>query len=85
MAELIENGQFVVRAKVHQKIAIAILLLAKNNRFTRLAQRGFRTQEVYVVTTLTDALAYGREDVAALYYRRWAAEVQGRAQTWFVA
>jgi hypothetical protein len=42
-------------------------------------QRGFRTKEVYVVTTLSDAAAFSKADVADLYYRRWAVEVDVRA------
>lgn len=43
-------------------------------RFVRinLAQRGFRTQEVTLVTTILDAPA---EDIAALFLRRWQIEL----------
>src|SRR4051794_28836826 len=34
-------------------------------------RRGFRAEEVYVVTTLTDALAYSKEDVAGVCFLRW--------------
>jgi hypothetical protein len=44
-----------------------------------VSQRGFRAKEVYVVTTLTDAQAYSKEDIAALYFRRWAVEVDVRS------
>jgi len=36
---------------------------------------GFRVESFVVVTTLTDAKRYGRDDIAALYRRRWMAEV----------
>jgi hypothetical protein len=45
----------------------------------RVSRRGFRAEEVYVVTTLTDALAYSKEDVAGLYLRRWRVEVDVRS------
>ncbi len=37
-------------------------------------QRGFRTQEVTLVTTLLDAKRYPLEDLADLYGRRWGVE-----------
>jgi putative transposase len=42
-------------------------------------QRGFRTKEVYVVTTLTDAGKYSKADIADLYCRRWNVEVDLRS------
>jgi hypothetical protein len=44
----------------------------------RVAQRGFRTRELIVVTTLLDA-AVTRDDLAALYRRRWQAELNLRS------
>jgi hypothetical protein len=44
-----------------------------------VTQRGFRTKEVYVVTTLIDAAEYSKADVAPLYFRRWAVEVDVRS------
>jgi hypothetical protein len=44
-----------------------------------VSRRGFRAKEVYVVTTLTDALAFSKEDVAGLYFRRWQVEVDVRS------
>ena len=41
--------------------------------------RGFRTKEVYVVTTLIDAEVYSKEDVAGLYFHRWNVEVDVRS------
>jgi hypothetical protein len=41
----------------------------------RVAVRGFRTQEVVLVTTLLDTKAYPDEALAALYRRRWAVEL----------
>ncbi len=40
---------------------------------------GFRTQSLVVVTTLVDADAYPKDDVAELYHRRWLAELDIRA------
>jgi putative transposase len=42
-------------------------------------QRGFRTKRLVLVTTLTDAQAYPAADVAALYRRRWQAELRLRS------
>jgi hypothetical protein len=44
-----------------------------------VAQPGFRTEVVVVVTTLTDARLYTRNDLAELYHRRWLAELDIRA------
>lgn len=45
----------------------------------RLAQRGFRSTTVYVVTTLLDAVAYPPQALAQLYRERWHAELDLRA------
>jgi Transposase DDE domain len=37
----------------------------------RVCRAGFRTQVLVVVTTLLDAAAFGRQDVALLYRMRW--------------
>jgi hypothetical protein len=42
-------------------------------------QRGFRTRQLVIVTTLTDANAYSAEDLADLYRRRWQAELDLRS------
>jgi len=42
-------------------------------------QPGFRVESLVVVTTLTDADQYTPEDIAALYGRRWLAELDIRA------
>jgi hypothetical protein len=38
-------------------------------------QRGFRTRRLILVTTLRDPVAYPAQDLAALYRRRWQAEM----------
>jgi len=40
---------------------------------------GFRTESFVVVTTLTDARKYTRDDIAELYHDRWLAELDIRA------
>ncbi len=45
----------------------------------RVAQRGFRTRSVVVVTTLLDPRLTTREDLAELYRARWHAELDLRA------
>lgn len=36
---------------------------------------GFRTQKFYIVTTLLDPVAYPKEELAELYFRRWDVEL----------
>jgi putative transposase len=45
----------------------------------RIAQRGFRTKSLVVVTTLLDAQQYPAEEIALLYRRRWQAELHLRS------
>jgi hypothetical protein len=42
-------------------------------------QKGFRTRELVVVTTLLDAEKYPAEELALLYRRRWQAELNLRS------
>lgn len=44
-----------------------------------VAVRGFRTRVLDVVTTLLDADTYTKKDLAALYRRRWEAELHLRS------
>lgn len=41
----------------------------------RLADKGFRTREVWLVTTLLDPVKYPASELAALYARRWKIEL----------
>jgi putative transposase len=45
----------------------------------RVEQKGFRTQELFVVTTLLDGKAYPAYALAQLYRRRWQAELNLRS------
>jgi len=45
----------------------------------RVAQRGFRTKQLIVVTTLLDAESYPAVEIATLYRRRWQAELNLRS------
>jgi hypothetical protein len=45
----------------------------------RVSQPGFRTRQLVVVTTLLDPTAYPARDIAALYRRRWEAELNLRS------
>jgi hypothetical protein len=45
----------------------------------RVAQKGFRTKRIVVVTTLLDAEQYPREEIALLYRQRWQAELHLRS------
>jgi len=40
----------------------------------RMSQRGFRTREVLILTTLIDAASYSTHNLAALYVKRWEVE-----------
>jgi Transposase DDE domain len=40
----------------------------------RVDCKGFRTQEITLVTTLVDAQTYPAEELALVYYRRWSIE-----------
>jgi hypothetical protein len=42
-------------------------------------QRGFRSREVFVGTTLLDAVAYPKEEVGRLYFDRWNGELDIRS------
>jgi hypothetical protein len=44
----------------------------------RVAIRGFRVQQLVVVTTLTDAERYPKDQIAALFRQRWHAELDLR-------
>jgi hypothetical protein len=45
----------------------------------RVNQAGFRVESLVVVTSLTDAKTYTKEDIAELYHKRWLAELDIRA------
>ena len=45
----------------------------------RVTQKGFRTKELVVVTTLLDPVEYSAEEIAELYRRRWHAELNLRS------
>jgi putative transposase len=45
----------------------------------QVREPGFRVSSLVVVTTLTDATQYPREDIAELYRKRWLAELDIRA------
>ena len=45
----------------------------------QVVQPGYRTQQITIVTTLTDAEAYSKADIAELYGFRWHAELDIRA------
>lgn len=45
----------------------------------QVQEPGFRVESLWVVTTLTDAQKYPKEDIAGLYRQRWMAELDIRA------
>lgn len=68
------------RSRVMSKDAYDLLpssLVVRELRY-RVVQCGYRTREVTLVTTLLDADKYPADALAALYQRRWQAEVNLR-------
>jgi hypothetical protein len=59
-------------AKLPQQTKVRVLRLC-------VGRPGWRTKEVYLVTTLLDTLAYPAADIAALYLARWNGEVDIRS------
>ncbi len=45
----------------------------------KINQPGFRVESLVVVTTLTDAKEYSKDDIAELYHKRWLIELDIRA------
>jgi hypothetical protein len=45
----------------------------------RVENQGFRTREIIVHTSLTDEITYTKEDIGALFRRRWQAELHLRS------
>jgi hypothetical protein len=45
----------------------------------RVTQKGFRTKQLFVVTTLLDGQEYSADEIAELYRRRWQAELHLRS------
>jgi len=41
----------------------------------QVQEPGFRVESLWVVTTLTDAQKYPREDITDLYRQRWMVEI----------
>jgi len=62
--------------KEYQAIPERIYLRALR---VEVRQRGFRTKQLVVVTTLLDDQVYAAEDLAELYRRRWQAELNLRS------
>lgn len=69
-----------VPSRVMSRAAYAELpetLIVRELRY-RVTQRGYRTRDVTLVTTLLDPQAYPAAELAELYHRRWQAEVNLR-------
>jgi len=45
----------------------------------QVKQRGYRTKEIVVATTRTDAEQYSKQEIADLYHERWHVELDIRA------
>ena len=55
-------------ARVPEAITVRII-------HVRVQEKGFRTQELWISTTLLDPIAYPAEQIAQLYRRRWDMEL----------
>jgi Transposase DDE domain len=53
--------------------------LAVREVFVQVQEPGFRTESLVVVTTLTDAAAYAKEEIGDLYRERWQVELDIRS------
>jgi hypothetical protein len=53
-------------------------ILVRELRF-RIVQAGYRVQEIILVTTLLDPVAYTSKDLAGLYLKRWNVELDLRS------
>lgn len=53
-------------------------ILVRHLRY-QVTQKGFRTREIVVATTLVDAELYTAEEIAELYRRRWTVEIDIRS------
>lgn len=63
----------------HQQYASLPEVLMLREVRIEVKQRGFRTRSLVVVTTLLDATTYPASEIAALYRRRWQAELHLRS------
>ena len=63
----------------HEQYASLPAFLTVREVRIHVAQRGFRTRSLVVVTTLLDADQYPASEIAALYRRRWQAELHLRS------
>lgn len=61
------------------KIVVAGLDFYPRRDRVGVQQKGFRTQVLVVVTTLLDAQQYPAREIAALFRRRWQAELNLRS------
>jgi hypothetical protein len=53
-------------------------LLLRELRYTPPKRNGYRSKQITLVTTLTDADAYAKDDLAELYHSRWQIEINLR-------
>lgn len=63
----------------HEQYQTLPYLLVLREVRVRVEQKGFRTKQVIVVTTLLDAERYEAPEIAQLYRRRWQAELNLRS------
>jgi putative transposase len=53
-------------------------ILVRHLRY-KVTQKGFRSRQITLVTTLLDGAVYSAEELAALYHRRWLVELHIRS------
>lgn len=61
--------------ETYQRMPATLQVRALN---VHVKQAGFRVEEFMVITTLTDARVYAKDDVAELYHQRWLVELDIR-------
>ncbi len=57
---------------------VPILIFVRHLKY-KVEQRGFRTREITLATTLIDPDVYQADELATLYYRRWSVELHIRS------
>ncbi|MBI2478354.1 MAG: transposase [Planctomycetia bacterium] len=70
------NGTLSAQLQRHQGLCVVIVAVQS---LLVMPNSGFRTREIIVHTSLLDDVEYSQEDIAALFRRRWQAELHLRS------
>ena len=74
LVEYIKPSQRPTWMGAQQYAELPPTLVVRELRYT-LKRRGYRTQQITLVTTLTDPRKYDKQDLAELYQSRWQIEI----------